>query len=174
MVKMTRSLFYYSLSKWIRIFLNLKFNVMGKLNEICEVEVVYKRPAISSMESIKGKEDIVEVFRKLITEEKIDFKEFFMVALLSRNNHFLGVSKISTGSTNGTVVNIKEILQLAIKTNSSAIILGHNHPSGNLQPSDCDISITRKIKEVCKLCDITLLDHIILTSEGHYSFIDEV
>lgn len=147
---------------------------MGKLNEICEIEVIYKRPAISSMESIKGKEDIVEVFRKLITEEKIDFKEFFIVALLGRNNLVLGVSKISMGSTNGTVVNIKEILQLAIKTNSSAIILGHNHPSGNLKPSDCDISITRRIRDVCGLCDITLLDHIILTSEGCHSFIDEI
>lgn len=147
---------------------------MGKLNEICEVEVVYKRPAIASMESIRGSEDIVEVFRKLITEEKIDYKEFFLVALLSRNNHVLGVSKISIGSTAGTVVNVKEILQLAIKTNSSGIILGHNHPSGNLKPSDSDISITRKIKGVCELCDIALLDHIILTSEGHRPFIDEV
>jgi DNA repair protein RadC len=147
---------------------------MGKLNEICEIEVVYKRPAITSMDSIKGKEDIVEVFRKLITEEKIDLKEFFMVALLSRNNHVLGVSIVSMGSTNGACVNIKEILQLAIKTNSSSVILGHNHPSGNLRPSESDISITRRIRDVCKLCDINLLDHIILTSEGSISFIDEV
>ena len=147
---------------------------MGKLNEICEVEVVYKRPAIASMGSIKGSEDIVQVFRKLITEEKIDLKEFFLVALLSRKNYVLGVSIIGMGSTTGTVVNIKEILQLAIKTNSSGIILGHNHPSGNLEPSNNDIEITRKIKRLCELCDIALLDHIILTNEGHCSFINEV
>lgn len=152
----------------------LNFNVMGKLNEICEIEVVYKRPAIASMQSITRSDEIVDVFRKLITEEKIDLKEFFLVALLSRNNHVLGVSKISVGSTNVTIVNVKEIIGLAIKTNASAIIIGHNHPSGNLRPSDNDISITRKIKNVCESCDITLLDHIILTSEGHYSFIDEV
>ena len=147
---------------------------MGKLNEICEIEVIYKRPAITSMESIKGAEDIVEVFRKLITDEKIDHKEFFLVALLSRHNHVLGVAKTSVGSTNGTVVNIKEILQLAIKTNSCSVILGHNHPSGNLKPSENDISITKKIKEACTLCEISLLDHIILTSEGFYSFIGDL
>ena len=147
---------------------------MGKLNEICEIEVIYKRPAIASMESIKEAEDIVEVFRKLITEEKIDHKEFFLVALLSRHNHVLGVAKTSVGSTNGTVVNIKEIFQLAIKTNSCGIILCHNHPSGNLKPSENDISITKKIKEACTLCEISLLDHIILTSEGFHSFIDDL
>ena len=147
---------------------------MGKLNEICEIEVIYKRPAIASMESIKEAEDIVEVFRKLITEEKIDHKEFFLVALLSRHNHVLGVAKTSVGSTNGTIVNIKEIFQLAIKTNSCGIILCHNHPSGNLKPSENDISITKKIKEACTLCEISLLDHIILTSEGFYSFINDL
>lgn len=147
---------------------------MGKLNKICEVEVIYKRPATFSREEISCDRDIVRIFRELITEEKIDFKEFFLVALLSRNNQIMGVSKIGMGSTNGTSVNIKEILQLAIKTNSSGVILGHNHPSGNLKPSDSDISLTRKIKEVCKFCDIVLIDHIILSSDGHRSFIEEV
>jgi DNA repair protein RadC len=147
---------------------------MGKSNEICEIEVVYKRPAISIMKVVKCAEDSVELFRKLIPEEKIDFKEFFLVALLSRNNHVLGISNISIGSTNGTCVNVKEIFQLAIKTNSSSIILGHNHPSGSLIPSSSDILISKKIKEACGFCDIVLLDALILTSEGFYSFIDEI
>lgn len=147
---------------------------MGKLNEIHEVEIVYKRPIVSSMEIIKCAEDSVELFRKLIPEEKMDFKEFFLVALLSRNNHVLGVSEISVGATNGTTVNVKEIFQLAIKTNSSSIILCHNHPSGNLVPSKSDIELTKKIKEACSFCDIALLDHIILSSESFESFIDEI
>lgn len=147
---------------------------MGKLNEICEIEVVYKRPLVSEMWKIKSNEDIVYVFRKLISDDKIDFKEFFMVAFLNRNNHVLGVSTISMGSTHASFVNVKEILILAIKTNSSGIILCHNHPSGSLVPSESDIAITKKIKEVCGFCDITLLDHVILTSEGYKSFIDEV
>lgn len=146
---------------------------MGKLNEIHEVEVIYKRPAISSMEDIKSSKDAKEVFRKLINEEKIDLKEFFMVALLSRNNNVLGVSNISTGNASGTIINVREILQLAIKTNSSSIIVCHNHPSGNLKASDCDIEITKKIKEACGMCDIALLDHIILTSESYSSLADD-
>lgn len=147
---------------------------MGKLNEIHEVEIVYKRPLFSQMESIKCPDDSVELFRKLIPEDKIDFKEFFLVAFLNRNNRVLGVATISMGSTDGTCVNIKEIFQLAIKTNSSSIILCHNHPSGNLTPSASDIALTKKIKEVCGFCDIALLDHIILSSESFESFIDEV
>jgi DNA repair protein RadC len=147
---------------------------MGKLNEICEVEVVYKRPIVTSMETVTCAEDSVELFRKMVPTDKIDFKEFFLVALLNRGNYVLGISKISMGGTNGTIVSIKEILQLAIKTNASAVIVGHNHPSGNLKPSGSDIALTKKIKEACGYCDITLLDHIILTSEGFNSIIDEI
>lgn len=147
---------------------------MGKLDEIYEIDVIYKRPAISSTEKVKCCDDMVKVFRDLITEGKIDHKEFFLIALLSQNNQVLGVSRISMGSTSSTCLNIKEIFQLVIKTNSSAIILCHNHPSGNLNPSEHDILITRKVKELCELCDISLLDHIILTTEGHSSFIDRV
>jgi len=147
---------------------------MGKINEIYEIDVIYKRPAITSTEKVKCCDDIVQIFRNLITEEKIDHKEFFLVALLSQNNQVLGISRISMGSTSATCINIKEIFQLVIKTNSSAIILCHNHPSGNLNPSEHDIVITRKVKELCELCDISLLDHIILTTEGHCSFIDRV
>lgn len=147
---------------------------MGKLNEIHEVEIVYKRPVISSMEAINCPYESAQLFRKLIPEGKIDFKEFFLVALLGRNNHVLGVAEISVGATNGTTVNVKEIFQLAIKTNSSAIILCHNHPSGNLTPSESDIKLTKKIKEACGFCDIALLDHIIISSESFESFIDDV
>ena len=147
---------------------------MGKLNEIHEVEIVYKRPAICSMENVCTVDESVELFRKLIPKDKIDFKEFFLVALLNRSNYVLGVSLISSGGTSGTVVEIKEILQLAIKTNSSAIILCHNHPSGNLSPSMEDKKLTKKIKEACELCNIELLDHLILTKEGYNSFIYDI
>lgn len=147
---------------------------MGKLNEICEVEIIYKRPIVTSMELVICAEDSVELFRKLIPEEKMDFKEFFLVALLSRNNRVLGIANIGMGNSHSTIVNVIEIFQLAIKTNASSIILCHNHPSGSLKPSESDITITKKIKEACALCDISLLDHIILTSEGHNSFIGEI
>lgn len=147
---------------------------MKKLNELYEVEIIYKRPAISTLEKVSCQAESAELFRKILSTEKIDFKEFFMVALLNHNNNVLGVSVIGIGNTNTTCVNVKEIFQLAIKTNSSGIILCHNHPSGNLKPSESDISLTRRIQEVCKVCDINLLDHLILTSEDYYSFIDEI
>lgn len=156
------------------IFKTFKILDMGKLNELCEIEVVYKRPVVTSMEKVNHCEDMVDIFRKLITEEKIDLKEFFVIALLSQNNQILGISKISMGATSGTTVNIKEILQLAIKTNSSGVILCHNHPSGHLEPSNCDLKLTRKIKMACDLFDIALQDHIIITSEGYRSFIADL
>ena len=147
---------------------------MGKINEICEVEIIYKRPSLTSMEQIQTSKDIADLFRKMISTERMDFKEFFLVALLSRSNHILGVSEISVGTANQTTINIKEILQLAIKSNSSALIICHNHPSGNLSVSESDLSVTRKIKDACHLFDIDLLDHIVLTSEGYYSVADNL
>ena len=67
----------------------------------------------------------------------------------------------------------KIILQTALKVHASGIILSHNHPSGNLRPSEPDKQITSKIKEACKVLDLHLLDHIILTEESYYSFTDE-
>ena len=114
------------------------------------------------------------MFRKIIDEHRIDYKEIFCVMLLSRANQVLGISEIGSGSTAGVVMNTKEIFQLALLTNACACItLCHNHPSGKLIPSEQDKECTSKISEACKLLDIKLLDHIILTSEGHYSFSDE-
>jgi DNA repair protein RadC len=147
---------------------------MVKLNELCEIEVVYKRPVITSMEKVNHCEDMVGIFRELITEEKIDLKEFFVIALLSQNNQILGISKIGMGATSETTVNIKEILQLAIKTNSSGVIICHNHPSGHLEPSTYDLKLTKKIMNACELLDIVLHDHIIITSEGYHSLIADL
>jgi len=92
-------------SKGLKYLKTLKFKVMRKLNEIYEVDVVYKRPAFASMESMCSLEDSIVLFRKLITEEKIDFKEFFLVAFLSRDNKVLGISRVSEGTTSSTCVN---------------------------------------------------------------------
>mgnify|MGYP000619166385 FL=1 len=103
---------------------------------------------------------------------RIDYKEFFWVLLLTNANQVLGVSEISVGSTTGVSVNIKEIYQLALLSNASAVIVAHNHPSGKLTPSTADKNITEKLQKALKLLDIILLDHLILTSEGFVSFSD--
>lgn len=147
---------------------------MEQNEELYEIEVVYKSPPFSSMKRVKSPEDIVMVFRELITEEKIDYKEFFVVALLNRANALLGVSKISVGSACGIDVNVREIFQLALKINATGIILCHNHPSGNLNPSNADITMTKRIISVCGFCDLVLLDHILLTKEGYTSLMEMI
>ncbi len=144
-----------------------------KIHMVHEVSIVYKRPLYDEQMKITKSSDAANIFRKIIDEHRIDYKEIFCVMLLSRANQVLGVSEIGSGSTAGVVMNSIELFQLAILSNASGIIICHNHPSGNLNPSEQDIEYTRKLKEAAKLLDISLLDHVIISSEGHYSFSDE-
>lgn len=142
-------------------------------NTIREIAITYSRPPLKKMAKVTCSKDAEAVFRNVADSDRIDYKEFFWVMVMSRSNHVLGVSQIGVGTTSGTEVNVKEVFQLALKTNASGILLCHNHPSGNLTPSQADIQITTKIQSGCKLFDVTLLDHLIITSEGYYSFQDE-
>ena len=85
----------------------------------------------------------------------------------------MGIYEASTGGVSGTVADAKLIFIAALKTNASGIILSHNHPSGNLKPSKADEALTCKLKEAGKFLDIIVMDHIIVTSEGYFSFSDE-
>jgi DNA repair protein RadC len=108
-----------------------------------------------------------------LESRQTNFVEEFKIMLLSRHNRVLGLVDISLGGTAGTMADPKVIFAAAIKGNASGIILAHNHPSGNLRPSQADIDLTRKIKTGGQILDIGVLDHIILTSEGFFSFTDE-
>jgi DNA repair protein RadC len=103
----------------------------------------------------------------------LEFVEQFKVMLLNRANKVLGICKVSTGCTTGTVAEPKLIFASCILANACGMILAHNHPSGNLTPSRADIDLTKKLREAGKLMDIQVLDHLIVTSEGYYSFADE-
>lgn len=98
--------------------------------------------------------------------------EEFWVMFLSRNNKVLDTQMIGRGGISGTVADVRIILKLAIENLASGIILAHNHPSGNLSPSNADISLTHKVKESAKLMDIAVLDHLIITDTSYYSFAD--
>lgn len=100
--------------------------------------------------------------------------EEFWVLLLNRANKPIDIKMVASGGVSATIVDVKIILKLAIEKLASSIIIAHNHPSGSLIPSDADKEITTKIKNACKLIDIPLLDHIIVTDKGFYSFNDEV
>ena len=93
--------------------------------------------------------------------------------MLNRSNRIIGKSKVSQGGVSGTVIDTKLIMKSAIENLASSIILCHNHPSGNLNPSGSDIDITNKIKTAADCLDMKLLDHIIVTDHSYYSFLDE-
>lgn len=103
----------------------------------------------------------------------MDYCERFAVLLLSRSNRVLGLAWISQGGISGTLIDVRLIFQAALKANASSIILLHNHPSGQLEASDADIRITRKIKTGADTLDISVLDHLIITSENFISLADE-
>lgn len=137
-----------------------------------EVSINYKPKLKSSeMPKITGSKDAYELLLPIWTG--LEHLEKFYVLLLNRANKVLGYAHISTGGVAGTMVDPKIILQLAIKCNASGIILAHNHPSGNLEPSASDKALTTKIKNGASFLDVNVLDHIILTSEGYTSFADE-
>jgi len=109
-----------------------------------------------------------------IYPEVADLKhEEFYVLYLNRNGKVLTHRHVSSGGVNGTVADIKIILKHAIELLASAIIAVHNHPSGNLRPSQADIDMTKKIKNAAALLDINLLDHLIVGDKSYYSFADE-
>lgn len=140
---------------------------------LAEIAITYKskvRP--SERQTIKTSQDAFNIMKQVYDPETIEHHEQFFVFLVNRANHVLGFSRLSHGGMTGTVVDVRIVLQLALKTNACGIILTHNHPSGQLRPSEQDLSITRKIKEAAKLFDIAVLDHVIMTSENYYSLAD--
>lgn len=145
------------------------------LTTVTEVEILYKsKIKPSEREKITSSKDSAEIFRAIhLFNQNIEYKELFYCMYLNRNNKVLSVTKIAEGTTSSCLVDPKTIMQGAILQNASSLILSHNHPSGNLVASKEDIELTRKVKEGCKLFDIQVLDHIILTSESYYSFSDE-
>jgi DNA repair protein RadC len=142
---------------------------------IAEVKLVYRtKVKASDRLQIKCSKDAFDIFMESWDLDSIEHIEEFKLMLLTRSNKVLGIASISKGGINGTVTDVRIILQYAIKSNASGIIICHNHPSGNLQPSESDQAITRKIKDSGLLMDVQLLDHLIITVEedSYYSFAD--
>ncbi|MBI4947121.1 MAG: JAB domain-containing protein [Bacteroidetes bacterium] len=141
--------------------------------EISEIEINYKPlKKTSDLTKVTTSRDASDFFRQ-IWSERMQYVEEFYVLLLNRSNLIIGYLKLSEGGTNGTVVDAKIVFQASLKANAQAIILCHNHPSGNLKPSEADIGLTKKIKQAGITMDIPVLDHVILTYEGYFSFADE-
>ena len=145
-----------------------------RLYEVAEIQLSYKSDVKPSQRpKITGSKDAYSILFENWDGSKIEFVEQFKVLLLNRANKVLGIFEVSNGSATGTVADPKLIFAAAIKANACGIILAHNHPSGNLQPSQADIDLTKRVKEGGKLLEIQVLDHVIVTTEGYYSFADE-
>lgn len=142
-----------------------------KLPEITIKLKVKNKPAEEL--KITSSKDAADIARKIIDADLIEWKEEFILLCLNRANKLMGFYRVSSGGRTGTVADPKVIFTIALNSLATGIILIHNHPSGNLNPSGADNELTRKVQEAGQLLDITVMDHIILTTDSYYSYMDE-
>ena len=121
-------------------------------------------------EKISGSKDIAAIFQPLLGDNP---HEEFWILLLNRSNKVIDKKQISSGGVSGTVVDPKMLFRIAIQLLASSMVLCHNHPSGNIKPSEADIKLTKQLREAGKFLEIPILDHIIITDSGFFSFADE-
>ncbi len=176
------------LSKRILSNFDNNLNALGKLSikQLTEFKGIGEAKAISiiaamelgrrrrEMEAIELKQigsskSVFEIMQPIIGELQ---HEEFWILYLNYSNKVIAKSQLSKGGITGTVVDIRIVFKIALEQNATSIILSHNHPSGKLQPSDADIIITKKIKMAGQQSDIPVLDHLIITEKGFYSFND--
>jgi DNA repair protein RadC len=176
------------LSKRILSSVNHNLNALGKLSikQLMEFKGIGEAKAITIIAALElGKrrreEEKVELVK--ITSSKISFEimhpiigdlphEEFWIIYLNNSNKVIYKNQLSKGGITGTVVDTRIVFKTALEHNATSIILTHNHPSGVLQPSEADIQVTKKLKLAGENLDIRILDHIIVTESGYYSFAD--
>lgn len=152
----------------------MEIETIPKGSSVAEIEISYKPILkISTLPKVQDSTGIYKLFIETWDKTKIEFVEQFRIMLLNRANRVLGICTITTGSSTGTIADPKLIFAVALKANACSLAMAHNHPSGNLLPSKDDCGITQKIREGGKLLDISVLDHLIVSTEGYYSFADE-
>ena len=140
---------------------------------IPEITVSYKDNVKASERAIvRCSKDAASILTTAF-EDCMEHHEEVYALFLNRANRLIGISCIGKGGLDGAVVDIRIVLQTALKANCSSIMISHNHPSGSTQPSHQDIQITKQLEKGCSAIGIQFLDHLIMT-EGHYtSFADE-
>ena len=128
-----------------------------------------KEPSEFQKVQIRTSKDAYNYIKQFYTDDIEIFESFFLL-LLNQASQTTGYAKISQGGTAGTVIDVKIIAKYALDSLSPAVILAHNHPSGNTNPSQADKETTQKIIDALALFDIRVYDHIILTKDDFYSF----
>ena len=153
----------------------MKFKGIGEAKAItiaAALEIGRRRQltAIKDRPRITCSKDIYNVIAPLLMD--LPHEEFWIL-LLNQANRVIGREQISLGGTSATVVDARIVFRKALEGKASSIALVHNHPSGNLHPSESDLQLTKKLVEAGKSLDIVILDHLIIGGQGYYSFIDE-
>lgn len=142
------------------------------LLNVSEIKVAYSTTDTPKVK-IKSGDDAYDVLLASWDLDTIELQEEFKILLLNRANEVLGIYPLSKGGITGTVVDQRLIFAVALKCNASGIIMCHNHPSGKLLPSETDITLTKSIGKCAVLLGINLLDHLIISKNGFYSFSSE-
>ncbi len=158
----------------VKEIVNLKVKGLGEAKAVAiaaALEVGIRRGAVENKkETIRNSKDVANYLK---AQHQYKSHEVFIAIFLNQANKILQNEVLSEGGITGTVVDPRILLRKALEYNAVSIILCHNHPSGNLNPSQADKQLTNKIKDAAKLLDITVADHIIVSSEGYFSFADE-
>jgi DNA repair protein RadC len=127
----------------------------------------------SELIKIGSSKDAANAFRTIFNKDTFCWQEEALILCVNNSNKIMGFFKLSSGGMTGTLIDVRMVFTVALKTLATGIILAHNHPSGSLIASESDKQITRKLKQAGEFLDIKVLDHIILTDIDYLSFADE-
>ena len=138
-------------------------------DKVNEIQISY-REKIGTLKSsaMNNSEDVARLLYKNWDKDTIGLQETFKILLLNNSNKVKGIYPLSIGGIIGTMVDLRILFAIVLKTLSTAIILTHNHPSGKLMPSEADKKLTNKIKKAAQLFDVAVLDHLIIAPDGEY------
>ena len=150
--------------------LNKKLKKLEKDFKIREVDITFKEEKLH-FKQVRSSADAYKFIRDVMFKD-LEIQEHFIVLFMDHSNTITGYYRHTKGTINSTNVDIEVILAVAIKTLSKAMIVSHNHPSGNKRPSEADKRMTKQLKQAASIFGISLLDHIIATKDGHYSCAD--
>ena len=140
--------------------------------KVSEIKISYTNEVDEKIK-VMGSSEVYQVLKANWDWDTIELQEEFKILLLNQGNQVLGIKSMFKGGINTCSIDVRLIMGMALKANASALVITHNHPSGNLNASESDKRITSKIKECCELFDIRLLDHIIMAKNSYLSFADE-
>ena len=141
-------------------------------SEMPEITLKYKSGNIKKVKIVSSN-DVFELSKKMFNQDTLELTEEFVCIYLNRQNNSIGWFRLSKGGITSIVVDIRIIYATALQCGATSLIIMHNHPSGNRQPSTEDVNLTEKVNAAGEVLDIKLLDHIIVTTDKYYSFADE-